>query len=74
MAEMWASVIDDAPSRYLQSSGKIRRAITLLKMRGSSHDTRVREFSIDGEGIHVGMAFGQSIGILGLAGGGESVI
>ncbi|MDQ3218918.1 MAG: circadian clock protein KaiC [Actinomycetota bacterium] len=60
--------------RYAELAGEIRRAITLLKMRGSSHDTRVREFSIDGEGIHVGMAFGQSIGILGLAGGGESVI
>ena len=35
--------------RYVELACEVRRAITLLKMRGSVHDRRVREFSIDGE-------------------------
>ncbi len=60
--------------RYAELAGEVRRAITLLKMRGSVHDARVREFSIDGEGIHVGDAFDKGIGILGWTPGGESMI
>jgi circadian clock protein KaiC len=30
------------------------RGLTVLKMRGSIHDQRIREFTIDSEGIHIG--------------------
>ena len=51
--------------RYVEVSGVVRRAITLLKMRGSAHDTRIREFSIDDEGMKVGAPFDRAIGVLG---------
>lgn len=51
--------------RYVEGAGDVSRAITLLKMRGSAHDTRIREFSITGQGMQVGGAFEESVGILG---------
>jgi circadian clock protein KaiC len=51
--------------RYVEQAGEVRRAITLLKMRGSAHDTRIREFSIGGKGMKVGDAFEESVAILG---------
>jgi circadian clock protein KaiC len=51
--------------RYVEVVGEVRRAITLLKMRGSAHDTRIREFSVGGRGMQVGDPFEESIGILG---------
>jgi circadian clock protein KaiC len=32
----------------------VRRAITVLKMRGSDHDRRIREFHITDHGMKVG--------------------
>ena len=60
--------------RYAEMDGEIRRAITLLKMRGSAHDTRIREFSINAEGMQVGAAFVHGIGILGGKYDGESQV
>jgi circadian clock protein KaiC len=40
--------------RYVEIDGEIRRAATVLKMRGSKHDKRVREFTITPNGIEVG--------------------
>jgi len=51
--------------RYVELLGEIRRAISFLKMRGSAHDTRIREFVIDGEGMHVGRPFEESVRVLG---------
>jgi circadian clock protein KaiC len=34
--------------------GHVRRAITVLKMRGSDHDRRIREFHITDKGMKVG--------------------
>ena len=42
----------------------MRRALTVLKMRGSSHDKEIREFTIDGHGMHVGEAFRNVAGII----------
>jgi circadian clock protein KaiC len=36
----------------------------VLKMRGSGHDKNIREFTIDGEGMHIGRAFRDVGGIL----------
>jgi circadian clock protein KaiC len=50
--------------RYVEMLGEMRRGITVLKMRGSMHDKEIREFTIDGTGMHVGKAFRNVTGIL----------
>ena len=50
--------------RYVEMFGEMRRGITVLKMRGSVHDKRIREFAIDGEGMHLGQPFRNVTGIL----------
>jgi circadian clock protein KaiC len=50
--------------RYVETYGSVRRAITVLKMRGSHHDNRVREFVIDGDGMQVGDPFANVTGVL----------
>ena len=44
--------------------GEMRRGLTVLKMRGSMHDKDIREFTIDGKGMHIGRPFKNVIGIL----------
>jgi|APTNR8051073442_1049403.scaffolds.fasta_scaffold06849_5 circadian clock protein KaiC len=43
--------------RLFESRGDMLRGINILKMRGSPHDTRIRQFHIDDQGIHVGGPF-----------------
>ena len=50
--------------RYVEMGGAVRRALTVLKMRGSPHDRDIREFAIDGKGLHVGEPFRSISGIL----------
>lgn len=50
--------------RYVELYGEMRRAITVLKMRGSTHDKEIREFIIDGSGAHIGKPFRMISGIL----------
>jgi len=50
--------------RYVEMYGEMRRGITVLKMRGSMHDKDIREFSIDGKGMHIGKPFRNVTGIL----------
>lgn len=50
--------------RYVEMFGEMRRGITVLKMRGSMHDKEIREFTIDGSGMHVGNPFRNVTGIL----------
>jgi circadian clock protein KaiC len=50
--------------RYVEMFGEMLRSITVLKMRGSLHDTRLREFTIDGTGMHIGEPFRRVSGIL----------
>ncbi len=49
---------------YVEMYGEMRRGLTVLKMRGSMHDKNIREFSIDGRGMHIGRAFNNVTGIL----------
>lgn len=49
---------------YVEMYGEMRRGLTVLKMRGSMHDKNIREFSIDGRGMHIGKAFNNVTGIL----------
>jgi circadian clock protein KaiC len=44
--------------------GEMKRGLTVLKMRGSMHDKRIREFSIDADGMHLGRPFRNVTGIL----------
>jgi circadian clock protein KaiC len=50
--------------RYVEMFGEMKRGMTVLKMRGSPHDTDIREFSIKRDGMHVGRAFRHVTGIL----------
>ena len=50
--------------RYVEAEGQIRRAITVLKMRGSMHEKLIREYIIDGHGMHIGEPFGYHANLL----------
>jgi circadian clock protein KaiC len=50
--------------RYVEMFGEMKRGVTVLKMRGSIHDKGIREFRIDGKGMHIGRAFRHVTGIL----------
>jgi circadian clock protein KaiC len=50
--------------RYVEMHGEMRRGVTVLKMRGSTHEKNIREFTIDGKGMHVGKPFRNISGIL----------
>nr|MCU0490649.1 hypothetical protein [Chloroflexaceae bacterium] len=38
---------------YIELGGQLRRAITIVKMRGSRHKVDIYEFEIDDQGIQV---------------------
>lgn len=50
--------------RYVEIYGEMHRGLTVLKMRGSMHDKEIREFTIDGEGMHIGKPFRGISGIM----------
>lgn len=50
--------------RYVETGGEMHRGLTILKMRGSAHDKGVKEFRIDGSGMHIGRSFGNVVGIV----------
>lgn len=50
--------------RYVEMFGEMRRGLTVLKMRGSQHDKDIKEFHIDGTGMHLGKPFRNVAGIL----------
>lgn len=50
--------------RYVELYGEMRRGLTILKMRGSKHDKDIREFQIDGSGMHVLRPFRNVAGII----------
>ncbi len=66
VTESHASTLTDAIVllRYVEMEGTVRRAISVLKVRGSAHDTRIHEFTIDEQGLHIGEPFTGISGIL----------
>ncbi|MFC1949476.1 circadian clock protein KaiC [Chloroflexota bacterium] len=50
--------------RYVEMLGEMHRGITVLKMRGSMHDKDIREYTIDGTGMHIGKPFRNVTGII----------
>lgn len=50
--------------RYFEARGKVEKAISVFKKRGSSHETTLRRFSITSQGIDVGPVLVNFQGIL----------
>jgi circadian clock protein KaiC len=50
--------------RYVEAFGEMKRAIAVLKMRGSPHDREIREFRIDDSGMHLDRTFRNVTGVL----------
>ena len=50
--------------RYVEIHGEMRRGLTVLKMRGTFHDKDIREYVIDGNGMHIRAPFRGVHGIL----------
>jgi len=50
--------------RYVELFGQMRRGLAVLKMRGTFHDKGIREYVIDGRGMHVLDPFRGVYGIL----------
>lgn len=51
--------------RYIESQGSVKRGMLVLKMRGSDHEKAVREYRIDGDGVHVGAPMTDATHVLG---------
>ncbi|HEX2273358.1 MAG TPA: circadian clock protein KaiC [Acidimicrobiales bacterium] len=66
VTESHASALTDAIVllRYVEVGGAVRRALAVLKVRGSAHDGRIHEFTIDDSGVHIGEPFSGLAGIL----------
>jgi circadian clock protein KaiC len=50
--------------RYVESFGLIKRGITVLKMRGSSHEKEIRELDITKDGMVIKAPFRKLVGVL----------
>jgi circadian clock protein KaiC len=50
--------------RYVEVDGRLERAVSVLKARGTGHATELRRFMIDGRGAHVGERFQDLRGVL----------
>lgn len=50
--------------RYVELSGQVRRAVSVLKMRGSQHSKEIREFETTRRGISIGSGLHAVTGLL----------
>ena len=50
--------------KFVEIESQMRKALVILKMRGSDHDKRLREFEITSQGIKLAQPFAQYEGIL----------
>jgi circadian clock protein KaiC len=50
--------------RYFEAGGSIRHAISVLKKRTGHHERTIREYAVDGRGIHIGPSLDRFRGIL----------
>jgi circadian clock protein KaiC len=50
--------------RYVEVDGRLERAVSVLKARGTGHTTELRRFRIDARGAHVGERFADLRGVL----------
>ena len=50
--------------RYFEAAGQVRKAISVTKKRGGTHENTIRELSIDKGGVRVGDALTKFHGVL----------
>src|SRR3954447_7284826 len=50
--------------RYFEALGRVRRAISIIKMRTGMHESTIREYRIDGRGLTIGEPLDGFQGIL----------
>jgi circadian clock protein KaiC len=50
--------------RYFEAAGQVRRAVSVLKKRTGAHETTIREFSIDNDGLKIGDPLDKFQGVL----------
>jgi circadian clock protein KaiC len=50
--------------RYYEAYGEVRQAISVVKKRGSAHERTIRDFKLDGNGIHIGEPLRRFRGVL----------
>lgn len=62
VSEQHISTLTDAIIllRYIQQRQTMLRGLMVLKMRGSEHSKEIRQFTIDGDGMHLGQAFAEA--------------
>jgi circadian clock protein KaiC len=51
-------------TRYFEASGRVRKALSVVKKRDGRHEDTIREFTVSSDGIKVGPALTQFHGIL----------
>jgi circadian clock protein KaiC len=66
LTDAQASTIADTivALRYVDLDGAVRRALTVLKMRGSMHGKAIREYVIDTSGMHIKDPFTSTTGVM----------
>jgi circadian clock protein KaiC len=66
ISDVGASFLVDAVVllKQVEIESAVRRAMVVLKMRGSDHDKRLREYEITTQGFNVGAPFSQYEGVL----------
>ena len=58
MEQSFGLLVDEVIElRYVEIESAIRRAIAIVKMRGSDHDKHLRELKITSRGIDIGDSF-----------------
>jgi len=50
--------------RFFELRGHVRKAISVMKKRGGSHERTIRELTVDAKGVHVGEALDEFQGVL----------
>jgi circadian clock protein KaiC len=50
--------------RYFEAEGQVRKAISVAKKRGGSHENTIRELTIDAQGVRVGEPLSEFQGVL----------
>jgi circadian clock protein KaiC len=50
--------------RYMELFGRMRRAISIMKVRGSQHSKEIREYEITAQGMHIGAPVQMLTGVM----------
>jgi circadian clock protein KaiC len=50
--------------RFFEARGEVKQAISVIKKRSGDHERTIREFSVNGDGIHVGPPLRNFYGVL----------